>query len=164
MWDRYYDVYIRDSYGLHVPEIFEHENPMALQEITAIMLEMVRKEMWKASEEQIADLTQLHTRLVSQYGSNGQKFAGGNPKLQEYVAGKVDPETASRYRESLKKLTEPAGKSAEEKKGMVLEKERTAVPQASGSKFNGAIAAAVVLVLFVGAVWIIRRRRGNRDQ
>ena len=164
MWDRYYDVYIRDSYGLHVPEIFEQENPMALQEITAIMLEMVRKGMWEASEEQIADLTQLHTRLVSQYGSNGQKFAGGNPKLQEYVAGKVDPETASRYRESLKKLTEPAGKSAEEKKGMVLEKERTAVPQASGSKFNGVVAAAVVLVLFVGAVWIIRRRRGNRDQ
>lgn len=163
VWDRYYDIYIRDSYGLHVPDIFERENPAALQEITAVMLEMVRKGMWNASEDQVANLAQLHTHLVGRYGSNGRKFAAGNPELQEYVAGKVDPETASRYKESLRKLTEPAGKSAEEKEGMVLEKETAAAPLPGTGRFNGAIAAAFVLVLFAGAVLVIRRRRRNRE-
>ena len=31
---------------------FERENPASLQEITAVMMESARKEMWKASEQQ----------------------------------------------------------------------------------------------------------------
>ena len=49
MWDRIYDVYVEDSYGLGTEQFFRQQNPAALQEITAVMLETARKGMWKAS-------------------------------------------------------------------------------------------------------------------
>lgn len=48
MWDRIYDVYVQDSYGLGTEQFFRQQNPAALQEITAVMLETARKGMWKA--------------------------------------------------------------------------------------------------------------------
>ena len=76
MWNQIYDVYVTDSYKLGTEDFFKQQNPAALQEITAVMLETARKGMWEASEQQISTLANLHTDLVKEFGSAGSGFAG----------------------------------------------------------------------------------------
>ena len=76
MWDRIYDVYIKDSYGLGVDVFFKEENPAALQEMTAIMMESARKGLWKASEAQLAVISSLHSELETRQA--GESAAAGN--------------------------------------------------------------------------------------
>ena len=101
MWDRIYDVYVEDSYGLGTEQFFRQQNPAALQEITAVMLETARKGMWKASEQQLNTLASLHTELVEEFGSTGSGFSGGNAKLQEFIAGRVAPQHAAAYKQQI---------------------------------------------------------------
>lgn len=49
LWDNIYDVYVKDEYKLNVKDFFEKQNPAALQEVTAVMMETARKGYWKAS-------------------------------------------------------------------------------------------------------------------
>ncbi|MDR1875997.1 MAG: cobaltochelatase subunit CobN, partial [Flavobacteriaceae bacterium] len=53
VWNQIYDVYVKDNMNLGTKEFFKRENPEALQEITAVMMETARKGMWKASNEQL---------------------------------------------------------------------------------------------------------------
>ena len=43
LWDNIYDVYVKDEYKLNVKDFFEKQNPAALQEVTAVMMETARK-------------------------------------------------------------------------------------------------------------------------
>ena len=56
VWDEIYEVYVKDKFGLGVQEHFREVNPAALEEVTAVMLESVRKGLWEASPEQVADI------------------------------------------------------------------------------------------------------------
>ena len=51
MWDEIYNVYVKDKYHLGTKEFFDKQNPAALMEMTAVMMESARKGMWKAAEE-----------------------------------------------------------------------------------------------------------------
>lgn len=64
LWDNIYDVYVKDEYKLNVKDFFEKQNPAALQEVTAVMMETARKGYWKASPEQLSNIAKLHTDLV----------------------------------------------------------------------------------------------------
>ena len=162
MWDTFYDIYVTDRFNLQVPEIFERDNPASMQEITAIMLETARKGMWKATEEQLNLLSEKHTQLVNNYGASGKKFSGSNKKLQQYIADRVDEKTADQYRQSLKKMTEPASSVAEsEKEGVVLKKEQLLQPEGKNPLINGALVAAVIVVLFIVLLVFVRKRRNR---
>ena len=63
LWDQLYDTYVQDKQNLNIHEFFKRENPYALQEMTAVMLETVRKGMWKASKEQIEAMGQIAYRI-----------------------------------------------------------------------------------------------------
>ena len=78
MWDEIYNVYVKDKFGLGLHEYFEQQNPAALEEMTAVMLETVRKGMWKASEQQVADIAKLHTDLVNKYKPSCSGFVCDN--------------------------------------------------------------------------------------
>ena len=67
LWDNIYNVYVKDELNLGVKKYFEQQNPAALEEMTAVMLESARKGLWKASEEQVAELSKLHTEIVNNY-------------------------------------------------------------------------------------------------
>ena len=56
LWDNIYDVYVKDEYKLNVKDFFEKQNPAALQEVTAVMMETARKGYWKASLEQLSNI------------------------------------------------------------------------------------------------------------
>ena len=160
MWNKIYDVYVKDAYQLGTEQFFKAQNPAALQEITAVMLETARKGMWKASEEQLGELARLHTDLVKEFGSTGSGFSGGNAKLQDFIARKVSPENAAAYQQRVKEM-KIAGTVAD-RKGMVLKKDEVAqVSRGEKNSLNGVWIAGGVFALFVLLLLVLKRKRKN---
>ncbi|MBD9179209.1 MAG: cobaltochelatase subunit CobN [Odoribacter splanchnicus] len=161
MWNKIYDVYVKDAYQLGTEQFFKAQNPAALQEITAVMMETARKGMWKASDEQLGELARLHTDLVKEFGSTGSGFSGGNAKLQDFIARKASPENAAAYRQRVKEM-KTAGTVAD-RKGMVLKKDEVAqTERGERNSLNGVWIAGGVFVLFIVLLFILKRKRkGN---
>lgn len=161
MWNKIYDVYVKDSYNLGTQKFFEKENPSALQEITAVMMETARKGMWKATDRQLADVAQLHTNLVKSYGARGAGFSGSNVKLQQFIAGKVSENDARIYNQQIQEMKTSSSASQENAKGgMVLKKSQIGeTEKGEKSNLNGIIIVSVVLVAFIVLLIILRRKR-----
>ena len=160
LWDEIYNVYVKDKFNLGLKEFFENQNPAALEEMTAVMLETVRKGMWKASEQQVADLTQLHTELVNKYKPSCSGFVCDNAKLRDFIASKVDAQTAAEYQKNISQIRESVAQN--DNKGVVMKKEElNQVAEQQTQQVDSLwIAIAVVLVL-VGLAVLMRRRRKN---
>lgn len=122
IWDGLYDVYVKDSYDLDMEEFFRDKNPYALQEMTAVMLETVRKGYWQPGDTVIKDIARLHAELVKDYKAGCSGFVCDNAKLREMIAGAVSPNLRKAYQEEISKAR--TGKAREVKEGMKLEKER----------------------------------------
>lgn len=162
LWDKLYDVYVKDEYHLNVQQFFKQQNPAALQEITAVMLETARKGMWKASGEQLTTLANLHTDLVKEFGASGSGFAGANVKLQDYITQKANPQNAGQYKQQLQQMKQSAQSSANDKNGMVLKKtEMIPTPTGKKNNFNGLIIVSVILAVFVGLLMVLDKKRKN---
>lgn len=162
MWDQIYDVYVKDGMGLGVEKFFRETNPAALQEITAVMMETARKGMWKATDQQLKDVAELHTNLVNEFGSKGSGFSGGNVKLQEFIAQKADPQQAAEYKTKLNEMKSASPASSETvKDGMVLKKETVGQEAPEKNTLNGVLIGAVVLVAFMILLFILKKKRSK---
>ena len=158
LWDDIYDVYVKDKFALGIKEFFEKENPAALEEMTAVMLETVRKGMWKASESQIDEMARLHTELVEKYKPSCSGFVCNNSKLREYVASKTDEPAARKYLGSIKKIREK--QISEDSKGVVMKKEQIDEAAPSHKKLlSNIVVAFIALSALLGLVIFVRRRR-----
>ena len=164
MWNEIYNVYIKDKFNLGIQDYFEKQNPAALEEMTAVMMETIRKGMWQASEQQIADIARLHTDLVNNYKPSCSGFVCDNAKLRQFIASKVDEQTASQYKESIGRIREAA--ASKHSKGMVMKKEE--VSPASVEQQTNAVSNMVVCVVVIAAVLIlivlVRRRRKKMQE
>jgi cobaltochelatase CobN len=67
-WDEMNEVFVKDKFGLGLNEFFEKSNPYAKQTIMSTMLGAAQKGYWKASPEQLA---QLSTDLANSVAKNG---------------------------------------------------------------------------------------------
>lgn len=160
LWDEYYNVYVKDKFNLGTEAFFREKSPAVLQEVTAIMMETARKGMWKATPEQLADIAALHTGLVKEFGSTGSGFAGGNVKLQDYIAQTVDPAEAQAYNRQIRAMKTAGADVSASRTGTVLKKEQVGeIENGEKNSLNGIIVAAVVLVIFVILLLILRRKR-----
>ena len=160
MWDHIYDTYVKDKYNLGVDEFFRKQNPAAMQEITAVMMETARKGMWKASEAQLTDIAALHTDLVKEFGPSGSGFAGSNVKLQDFIAQKTSSEKASVYKQQIRNMNTADALSAIDKSGMVLKKNSlNGTDSEETVSLNGVLTISVVLVIFIALLVFLRRRR-----
>lgn len=160
LWDEYYDVYVKDKFDLGTEAFFREKSPAVLQEVTAIMMESARKGMWKATPEQLSDIARLHTDLVKEFGSTGSGFAGGNAKLQDYIAQTVDPADAQIYNSRIRAMKTGGTDANVTPTGKVLKKEEVGqIENGEKNSLNGIIVAAVVLVIFVVLLLILRRKR-----
>lgn len=158
LWNQMYDIYVTDSYNLGTEQFFKQQNPAALQEITAVMLETARKGMWHASSQQLATLAELHTDLVKEFGAAGTGFAGGNPKLQDFITQKVNPGKASAYQQQIQEM-KTAG-APDSKKGMTLKKDEIAQAEKSETNtLNGLSITGGVFALFIALLLIIKKKR-----
>lgn len=160
LWDNIYNVYVKDEFNLGVKDFFETQNPAALEEMTAVMLETIRKGMWKASAEQTAELAKLHTEIVNKYRPSCSGFVCDNAKLREYIASKSDAQTAAQYKKSISKIRE--AQVSGDTKGMVMKKEEInqILDEQKNTLSNIAVGAAV-LIAVLALVIFIRRRRKN---
>ena len=162
LWDEIFDVYVKDKYDLKVDEFFREQSPATLEEITAVMMETIRKGMWKATPEQIAELARVHTETVNKYGAACSGFVCDNAKLKDFIASKADASAAAQYKQKIAEARE-ANLSDKDAKSVVLEKDKqNAVDETADSTGRHMILiAAIALVVAIAAFLIIRRRRKN---
>ena len=160
LWDEIFDVYVKDKYDLKVDEFFREQNPATLEEITAVMMETIRKGMWKATPEQIAELARVHTETVNKYGAACSGFVCDNAKLKDFIASKADASAAAQYKQKIAEARE-ANLADKDAKSVVLEKDKqNAVDETADSTGRHVILiAAIALVVAIAAFLIIRRRR-----
>ena len=160
MWGEIYNVYVKDKFNLGVQDFFEKQSPAALQEITAVMMETARKGMWKATDQQLADLSNLHTDLIQKYKPACSGFVCDNAKLRDFIASKATPEAAKQYQNSIKNVREVA---ADQSKGVVMKKDEiTSETHKHTNKVNTVWIVVGVVVILGGLAVLMRKRRRNR--
>jgi len=160
LWDEMYDIYVKDKYNLGIHEQMGKTNPVAMEEMTATMMETARKGYWKASPEQLAEIAKVHTAFVAKYGPSGSSFEGANTKLQNFIAQKSTAQDAKAYTQSLRKMTEAAPKK--DSKGMVMKKTTTSTADEATEETpsnTGTIAVVAVLIVFIVMLIVVRKKR-----
>ena len=162
MWDEIYEVYVKDKYNLQVHDFFETQNPAALQEMTAVMMETARKGMWPATEQQLADIAELHTRLVNEYDAACSGTVCDNAKLRQYIASKVNPQTAAQYQQQIQKARQ-AQSATTDQQNVVMKKQE--LSQAEKTKhIISNVAVGIIVLAAVALLLIMVRRRRNADK
>lgn len=157
LWDEIYNIYVKDKFGLGLQAYFEKQNPAALEEITAVMMETARKGMWKASEQQLADIAQLHTQLIAKYKPSCSGFVCDNAKLRDFIASKTDAANAVSYRKDITAIREQMVEGTD--KGMVMKKEQVNTQtDETTNVLSNTVVVCVVLVLVVALILLVRRR------
>ena len=162
MWDEIYNVYVKDKYHLGTKEFFDKQNPAALMEMTAVMMESARKGMWKATPQQLKDIAKLHTETVNKYKPSCSGFVCDNAKLRNYIASKTDAASAKKYQQNVEQIRDAEAAKNSSDKGMVMKKETlNEEAQKTTTVVSGIVVGVIVIVAFVMLAILIRRRRKN---
>ena len=169
IWNKYYDIYVKDELKLGVKEKFTEKNPYALQEMTAVMMESARKGMWQATAEQLKDVAQLHGELVKEHTAGCSGFICDNQKLREFIAQNLTPEAAASYKKEIKAAREVALDEAQQQNNVVLKKdEQQAQKQRQNEQASPEEKANYTLYYVLGALvvliggWIVIKKRMRR--
>lgn len=162
MWDEIYNVYVKDKYHLGTKEFFDKQNPAALMEMTAVMMESARKGMWKATPQQLKDIAKLHIETVNKYKPSCSGFVCDNAKLRNYITSKTDAASAKEYQQNVEQIRDAAAAKNNSDKGMVMKKETlNEEAQKTTTVVSGIVVGVIVIVAFVLLAILIRRRRKN---
>ena len=163
LWDEIYQVYVKDKYNLGTQAFFEQKNPAALQQMTAVMLETVRKGMWKATPQQVADIAKLHVELVKKYKPSGSAFVTDNAKLRSFIASKVEAKQGKEYQQQIDKMRNAA---ANADKGTVMKREDMSqqVEKRAPLLSKGLLVGGAVLLLVALLVFVVRKRRNTKAE
>jgi cobaltochelatase CobN len=85
MWQETFEAYVEDKHNLELAEFFDAVSPFAYQDLTARMIETVRKEYWTAAEETLTTLLREYIESVNAHGVGCAEHTCGNPLLLEFV-------------------------------------------------------------------------------
>lgn len=157
LWDDIYDTYVQDKFNLGTRSYFTSTNPAALEEITAVMLETVRKGMWDATPEQVAALADLHTEIVNEYEPSCSGFVCNNTKLRDFIAAKADASKAAKYNEAIGRIRAEAAASSDD--GIVMQKEELNRMDKATGTINGTIVAIIVVIAVLAGLFVLLKRR-----
>jgi cobaltochelatase CobN len=111
VWNKTFQVYVRDEYGLGLEKFFEQTNPAARQQQLARLLEVERRGILQLSPEDRALLASSFVRSVAQSGAACSALVCGNRTLRGYVAsmahttGAVTAGELARFAETLRAAT-----------------------------------------------------------
>ena len=165
MWDEIYNVYVKDKYHLGTKEFFDKQNPAALMEMTAVMMESARKGMWKATPQQLKDIAKLHTETVNKYKPSCSGFVCNNAKLRNYIASNTDAASAKEYQQNVEQIRDAEAAKNSSDKGMVMKKETlNDEAQKTTTMVSGIVVGVIVIVAFVMLAILIRRRRSQSEE
>ena len=163
LWDELYDVYVQDKLNLDIKKFFQRENPYALQEMTAVMLETVRKGYWKATPEQIKAMAKLHAELVKEHEAGCSGFVCDNQKLKAFISQNLTTELKDEYRKEIDNVRE--SRKDKNKETVVLKKEEKIQKKKVESQFSTnqwVIAVSAFIMLFLLILVVGRRRKVGR--
>ncbi len=161
IWEGYYDIYVKDKNNLGTLEFFRKTNPYALQEMTAVMLETVRKGYWKPSESVKKDIANLHAELVKDHDAGCSGFVCDNNKLKEMITSLLDDNLNKAYEAAIDEVRTGTSGEVENQEGMVLEKE-VLRKEKIVAMIKENIWAILILVLLIGGAitWgVVKRKR-----
>lgn len=165
LWNQYYEVFVNDRLQVGVKQFFERENPAALQEATAVMLETARKGYWKATPEQLQAIAALHTELIEKHEAGCSGFVCDNAKLQTFIGKQLSGRQAEQYQAKIASVRneQPAG----EEKSVVLKKEKSRqMKEAADADDLSAFSLILIsffwlAVIFLSVFFIRKRTRKN---
>jgi cobaltochelatase CobN len=160
LWEQLHDVYIKDKYNLQLRKSFEQQNPYAFQEITAVMLEAVRKGYWNPGPAVTQQMAQLHASLVKKYKAGCSYYVCNNSKLRDLIKQNCDKNLEQTYMEQINNAR--FSPSSKEKPVVMLKKDETGQVQ----KFlvenrKAIIILGIIIFILVAAVvgGMIRQQR-----
>lgn len=162
VWEETKAVFIDDARQIGVRKWFEEKNPAALQDISAVMLESIRKGYWNADAETTKQIAELHAELVVKYGAPGSYRSTGNRELRKFVGKLLDDPTE--YERQMQKALE-ASKPHIEGLGLkeVADEERTKETQEAPVDSFWLITALVCALAFAAlGFWTPRPRVFDR--
>ncbi len=163
LWDKLYDTYVQDNQKLNIHQFFKSENPYALQEMTAVMLETVRKGMWKATPEQIQAMAELHGELVKDFEAGCSGFVCDNQKLKDFISNKLKPELREAYDTEIANIRESSKEKSKE--NVVLKKEEKINPESEDRpaiSLDRWVVAGGAMAIFILLVYFSVKRRKNK--
>ncbi|MDR2440296.1 MAG: cobaltochelatase subunit CobN [Planctomycetaceae bacterium] len=155
LWDEMNAVYIEDKHNLKLKEYFEEKNPYALQDMTAILLDIVRKGMWKPSDDVIKKLAELHVEMVEKHGAGCSGDTCGDRQLHAFI-GNILGGIPVTYEAALNQVLQAQGAPRPEVQGMQLEekiellKERNKELLTSAPFFVSVIVFGMMAILIGG--------------
>jgi len=85
MWQESFEVYVEDKHALDMKRFFEESSPFAYQDLTARMLETIRKSYWDADEATKKKLLEEYVESVNRHGVGCSAHTCGNPRLLMFV-------------------------------------------------------------------------------
>jgi len=154
---------VDDKLNLNMRDFFEKNNPAALQEMTGIMLEAVRKDFWKADAQTVKQLAAVHAELMKKFDLPPAR----NEKLREMIRKNLqDPELRKAYEQQIAKMQArqqaeaEVRKKADEVSGRKM-KEQTVepLPSSMGEKRSALIIIALIVFFAVLAVFLGNRKK-----
>lgn len=161
LWRNMYQIYVEDKWGLDIPKLYENQNPKAMQEVTAVMLETIRKGMWRATEDEIKKLVDAHVALTLKVGATGGGMASSNLKLQDFIAQQLSPERRKSYQYKQQGIRQTSG--TRDKAGIVMSREQTEVKSVDSKfTFNGWMLALLTIIVLVVPVFVVSRKYRNK--
>ncbi len=163
LWDEYYDVYVEDKLNLNLHEFFEDKNPYALQEMTAVMMESVRKGYWEATPEQLEKMANLHAELVKNHEAGCSGFVCDNKKLKDFIAEQLKPKLKQQYEQEIKKVREVSTEKSKDNVVLKKENEEPIQNEKSSPKFglNFVLILIASIIILIGMIVFIRIKRKN---
>ena len=161
LWEGLYDVYVEDSLDLDMENYFRDKNPYALQEMTAVMLETIRKGYWQADQEIIDTLSELHVKLIAEHAPGCSGFVCDNVKLRDMIAGNVAPEASVNYKQQIDQVR--TAQTSERVEGMRLEKQEMTLDKIKQTieknKMTIVLLSLVMFVLIAVVILGVSRKR-----
>ena len=162
LWEDYKSVFLDDSLNLGMKEYFEGKNPYALQEMTGVMLEAIRKGFWKASPETAREIARRHGELVEIYGAGCSGYVCDNTEVQKAVAKQID--NPAKYQAEIRRIREaaPGSRRTSEVTGQRMKRQDERENRKEVSSSRRAITIWSILCVCVAALFFGGRRRRKR--
>lgn len=160
LWDNYHEVYIDDLHGLGMEAYFRGTNPYAYQEMTAVMLESVRKEFWEPEDAVVQQIAELHASLVSDHDPGCSGFVCDNAELRQFITANLSPEAEIAYNDAIDQVR--IGQARDSIEGMRLERQSEVfdrLTEAIRENQASIFITVGLLALFTAALWLGARRR-----
>ena len=86
IWKAFYDVYVKDKYGLEIKKHFEKGNNLyAYQSLVGRMLEVIRKGYWRAEKETVETLVKEYMETYVKIGLACCEHTCNNPFLSKFI-------------------------------------------------------------------------------